>query len=135
MAIVPVYTASWLDEVGEQRQRVNIVGRHAVRGGDQTGGRLSDGGVVAIADVVRFDAAGQERGGRGRVGERQSAVDPLCCIGQRFGVRSQGLQPALPVGNRLRRGRTDGEQRRDQNDGHQRHPARRGSEEVDDRPV
>ena len=82
-------------QVGEQRQRANIVGRHSVRGGDQAGGRLSDGGVVAIADVVRFDAAGQERGGRGRVGERQSAVDPLGRIGQRFGVRSQGLQPVL----------------------------------------
>ena len=114
---------------------MNIVGRHAVRGGDQAGGRLSDGGVVAIANVMRFDAAGQERGGRGRVGERESAVDPLCCIGQRFGVRSQGLQLALPLENRLRRGRADGEQRCDQNDGHQCHPARRGSEEVDDRPL
>jgi hypothetical protein len=84
---------------------------------------------------VRFDAAGKERGGRGRVGKRESAVDPLCCVSQRFGVRSQGLQLALPVENRLRRGRTDGEQRRDQNDGHQRNPARCGSEEVDDGPV
>src|SRR5262249_18211537 len=96
-------------QVGEQRQRVNIVGRHSVRGGDQAGGRLPDGGVVAISDIVRFEAAGQERGGRNRVRERRSAVYPLCGIGQWFGMRSQGLQPPLPVGNRLRRGHTDGE--------------------------
>ncbi len=122
-------------QVGQQRQRVDVVGRHAVRRGDQARGRLPDCGVVAVADVARFDAAGQKRGGRGRVGRRQRAVDPLRGIGQWLGVRAQIAQALLLVGHRRRGAHPHGQYRGHEHDGHHRDPAGRGPEEVDDGAV
>jgi hypothetical protein len=44
-------------QAGQQRERANSVGQHAVRGGYQTSRHLTDRLVVAVADILRFDAA------------------------------------------------------------------------------